>query len=305
MRLATILIAMISIIAIPPINAWEHIASDSYKFTYHYRVASHPGGRFGIRISDADTTAWRAITVSIPDVDIDDLFNRGEARIIFSHMTPGQKEYTDSVIRIPFTAQDGTFPRLSLRLSSFNENVTLVFGEKTPVYKTIFTIDNSQPIAFDYSHDKKTQVIRNTLRSTHYPPITHSPFADIDSLIAYTAASKDIYEGLWRYYDRSFNTFKVPDEGRYNIATVRTEEGYKIIYLSTDDNIRTRLAQLDIKGHLSESGFRDIFNLDWLDSQGWPADRYASAHFEGNLLTLRFPTLDVTMRFARVKQPEK
>lgn len=305
MKLSVILAAAISITAAPAIKAWEHVAADSYKFTYHYRVDSHPGGRFGIRISDSDTTAWRAITVNIADVDIDDLFNRGEVHISFSHKTSDSKEHTDSVIRIPFIAEDNRFPQLSLRLSSFNEKVTLAFGEKTPVYKTIFTIDNSQPVSLDCTHDKKTHVIRNTLRSTHYPPISHGPFADIDTLAAYTAASNDIYEGIWRYYDRSFNTFKVPDEGRYNIATVKTDEGYQIIYLSTDDNVPTRLAPLDIKGHLSESGFQGIFNLDWLDSQGWPADRCASAQFEGNLLTLRFPTLDVILRFARVKHSEK
>ena len=305
MKNSQLITAALMIMAIPAIYAWEYIGAGIYKFTYHYRVASHPGGRFAIRIAGRDTAEWRAITVNIADVDIDELFNRGEARLIFSHKVLDQKEYTDSVIRVPFIASDNRFPELSLRLRSFNDKITLEFGEKDPVYESTFSIDNSKPISLDCSHDKKTHEIRRTNRSTHYPPIARSHFANIDSLLTHIAASDDIYEGLWRYYDRSFNTLKVPDEGRYNIATVKTDEGYKIIYLSTDDNISTRLAPLDIKGHMGDSGFEGIFNLHWLDAQGWPADRYASAQFEGNLLTLRFPTLDVILRFARVKQSEK
>lgn len=298
----TILAIILSTMTLPAVFAWEHVGADSYKFTYHCRFASHPGGHFGIRIAGQDTAEWRSVTVRVPDVDIDDVFNRGEVSIIYSHKTPGAKERTDSTIRVPFIAASDRFPELSLRLSSYNDRLTITFGEKEPVYRSVITIDNTQPVSLKYSHDKKTRPIRHTLRSTLYPTIAQGPFDNIDSLKAYTAASEDIYEGIWRYYDRSFNPFKVPDEGRYNIATIKTDDGYRIIYLSTDDNIPTRLRPLDIKGNLDDSGFDGIFNLQWLDAQGWPADRYASAQFEGNLLTLRFPTLDVTLRFARVKQ---
>lgn len=302
MTLRVILAIILPAMAMPTAFAWEHVSSDSYKFIYHCRFASHPGGSFGIRIAGHDTTEWRAVTVRIPDVDIDDIFNRGEVNIIFSHKTTGAKERTDSAIRIPFIAGSDRFPELSLRLRSYNDRATIEFGEKESVYRSTFTVDNTQPVSLEYTHDKKTRTIRHTLHSTLYPVISQGPFGSIDSLKTYTAASENIYEGLWRYYDRSFNQFRVPDEGRYNIATIKTDDGYKIIYLSTDDNIPTRLKPLDIKGSLDDSGFDGIFNLQWLDAQGWPADRYASAQFEGNLLTLRFPTLDVILRFARVKQ---
>jgi len=303
MRIAASFIAVIAGMSIQT-AAWDYVGPDSYKITYHYRVAAHPGGTFGIKLAHDDTTVWKAVTIRIPDIDVDELFNRTEAQIIYSHKDSGRKERTDSVIRVPFIAQSDGFPELSLRIATRDSIARISFGEKEAVYRASLKIDNSLPLYLDCFKSRKIKEIRRSLRSTFYPAIEKSRFENTDSLLSHLAHSNDPYEGLWRYYDRSFNHLKVPDGGRYNIATVKAGDRYEIIYLSTDDNIATRLNPLDIKGHLDDSGFEGIFNLRWLDSQGWPTDRYSSAQFEGNLLTLRFPSLDIMLRFARVKQSE-
>lgn len=297
-------ILAVTIVLTLPAAAWDYVGPDSHRITCHYRVAGRPGTSFGIRMTQGDTTFWNAITVKLPDVDVDELFNRTEARIIYTHIGSDGKQHTDSTLRVPFLASGTGYPELSLRISTRDSIAHISFGEKEAVYTASLTIDNSRPIQFCCFKDKKATEIRRTLRATLYPEIEQSKFNDIDSLTQYLAASTDPYEGIWKYYDRSFNTLKVPDTGRYNIATVKSDQGYSILYLSTDDNVPTRLRQLDIKGLLNDSGFDGIYNLDWRDPQGWPTDQYASAQFEGDLLTIRFPALDIMLRFARVQPNE-
>lgn len=137
------------------------------------------------------------------------------------------------------------------------------------------------------------------VRSVDKP--ARAPFATVDSLYAYLAASADPMETLWEYLDRDIDTGEARLGAKYTIATVRSDSGYTIVLAGSEDRLPDSWQPLDIKGFLTETAFAGHYDLLWYAAGRTIADSEASAatSVEGEVLELTFPMLHSRIRFRR------
>lgn len=273
----------------------------------HLRVEARQGESFGLRIANGDSTSWRSIRVELPRSGADDIFCLNEARLVFLSGSDGCDETVDSTLRLPYTSYATKNPQLSIKLAADRFGATVSIGETTAFYNLPLTLDNEKPLHVSPFASAKAKTVRDSFSYEPFTPIEDGRFTDPESLNAYISESSDAAEGIWKFYDRSFAPLRVADAGRYTLATIRDTNAnadgnaYHIVYLGSDDNVPTRLKPFQVKGRLEDSGFTQIFNLDWRDADGTPVGWHASATIEGDLLTLRFPYWDIVMRFVRTR----
>lgn len=127
----------------------------------------------------------------------------------------------------------------------------------------------------------------------------------LDSLKSHIALSDDKAEGFWTYLDRENDPDLATLGGRYTLATVKSGDGYDIIYVD-GSKINPDLWECGkIKGHLSPTIFKNHYNLVWYDAEmsKLDADDETFASLDDNmvLLTLNFPLLSSKMRFSKAR----
>lgn len=277
-------------------QAWERVGADSRMIDAHLRVAAREGARFGIRVAVGDTVTWRTFAVEIPDAWLDELDGRIYAGLSIGHCEGG-REAVDSSFTVPLFASDGRVPEMSVKVTHFEGRANVCLGEKYVSFRKDFPIDCSQPVFVDFFTDKKTKVLRRTVRSEVLPMLEMSPFATVDDALNHVAASADPMERVWNYYDTTTMPLGVTVGRGYRLVSVASDGGYDLVLIGSDSS-SARVRPLMIKGRLLKSDFRDIYNLDWRDSEGRSVCPDASAKFENNMLTLFFPYWDVSVRFS-------
>lgn len=126
--------------------------------------------------------------------------------------------------------------------------------------------------------------------------------AGIDSLI--TAASGDPLTGYWEYLDRDNDPDRARPGGRYSLAVIPAGPtgNYDIIYLGGAQVNAGQWLTGMIKGRLSATPFMDHYTLTWYDAMC--QDVVSELHADLTrpaILTLNFPLMRTSMRFARCK----
>lgn len=122
-----------------------------------------------------------------------------------------------------------------------------------------------------------------------------------EALDEHFATSSDPNEGYWQYMDRDMEEKWLRMGGRYTIATVRTDDGYDIIYLTGAQVNKTQWQEGMFKGHMSKTIFSGNYDLKWIDATLEPIENDAYATIEnGVILSLNFPLYKSQVRFAKV-----
>lgn len=294
MRAVAFIILLLSVLNAA---AWERVDSQSSMVDVHLRVEVREGSRFGIRLAEGDTSSWREIAVRIPNAGPDELDNRIYVKLEFLTCTKDGKSVRDSALTVPIFASDVRFPAMSVKLVHYDGFGHMELGERRCDFKCPFPVDSEKELFIDFYNDKRTKVIRRTLRSELLPRLEYSRFASVDEALAYVRASADPMERVWNYYDTTKLPFGVSVPTGYRLVSVAAPYGYDLVLIASDSRI-ARVKPLMIKGKMMYTDFEGIYNLDWRDSQGASQCRDASAKVENNMLTLFFPFWDVSIRFS-------
>lgn len=154
------------------------------------------------------------------------------------------------------------------------------------------------------SCDKKLYVQRSYVKSRlniRGRLLTHWT---LDSLKAHIARSDDPMEAFWTYLDRENDSEKAAIGGRYVLASVKSDNGYDLIYISGAKTNRQNWICGMKKGHISPTVFVNSYDLIWYDAMIEPLDGEDEANAavtdQGMIMTLNFPLLPARMRFAKV-----
>ena len=156
--------------------------------------------------------------------------------------------------------------------------------------------------AVDAIAPSDAQILRNDFSITYLPHPQQAPFASVDELCQYLAASTDPTEGLWTYFDRVTVPGISAIGGYYTIATVARPESsdYIIIYIAGAESNANHWQPLQIKGTLSAATFPGAFDLRWIQPSLAAIHFEASATIDGDLLSLSFPHWKTSMRMRRI-----
>lgn len=125
---------------------------------------------------------------------------------------------------------------------------------------------------------------------------------DEDELMEVLSASSDPIETVWAYLDSDIDGAMAAIGGRYKLATVSNGDGYDIVYLSGAKVNQGIWQPVTVKGVLTPSVFKDHYDLTWYSASGTclNEDVYATFSDDYGILTLRFPVIKATLRFARL-----
>ncbi len=292
--LSTVLILLASLAA-----GAHSVDTPVESLTYHYRVLikSSSETEFGIVWNATDSLNYRYATVRTYGAAAEDSW--GETITL----TLGQKcDGRDSVLRDETLLGELDMRRsgISLRIDASPAGALLSVGSKKAIASFPIDYDCSLISEIHPLPSSRTEILRNDLTVVPLAPAEYAPFASHEALKEHLRASADPYEGFWRYFDRDTDPLRATLGGNYCLATVKTEQGYSIIYISGAQTLAEQWKPLRIKGHLTPTFFAGAFDLLCFEPSGRTINFETSATFENNLLTLSLPYWDSTVRFSRI-----
>ncbi len=254
-----------------------------------------PGSAITVVLSDSLSAATKEIIVIVPDEPPAEIYDKIDLKL--SMHTDG-KASPDTVFSTS-AQMTGHRATISLRIH-IAENMAKIrihgADAKThwqiPLGNFSFTDINVRP------NDKtKISAVVPSFKITK--PLDKAPFESVNHLAKHIAASTDPVEGIWQYYDRKTDPLKAGLGGRYVIATIKSDIGYDIVYISGAEENSGAWFPLAIKGYLVNDGFDGSFLLKWIDAYGLDVSYETSATIDGNLMSLAFPYWKSTLRFVR------
>ncbi|MDE7412777.1 MAG: LysE family translocator [Muribaculaceae bacterium] len=132
----------------------------------------------------------------------------------------------------------------------------------------------------------------------------HSEFGNPDVLSSYLNRSRNKMEGIWKIWDRSLEEDYLRMGGDYECALIENEDGYDLIYL---DGARTEARSWRsgmIKARLKKTSFKDIFDVEWIDSSRKKLPDEIKASLDGGILTITFPYQSSVLRLRKIHTPK-
>lgn len=127
-------------------------------------------------------------------------------------------------------------------------------------------------------------------------------YGDAEVLQSYLARSRDAREGIWRMFDRSFDEDLLRMGGSYTLAMIGAGDGtYELIYL--DGAIKNARAWSPgmVKALMKPTGFNDIFDIVWYDSEGLPVSNEIKGQYADGTLSISFPYHNSELRLRRLE----
>lgn len=128
----------------------------------------------------------------------------------------------------------------------------------------------------------------------------YSHFADPDVRQSYFARSVDLMEGEWGIFDRMLEDKSLRPGGDYRLAVVRSDNGYALVYLEGAVKNADKWTAGMLKGRLLDTGYDNIFDVEWLDPAACRLHGEIKAQFsKPDLLTLHFADHASTLRLRK------
>lgn len=127
-----------------------------------------------------------------------------------------------------------------------------------------------------------------------------SEFGNPDILTTYLRRSSNPIEGIWKVYDRVLEENQLRMGGEYTVAVIATSSGYDMYYLSGGAVMAEKWKPGMLKGRLINSGFENIYDVEWLDVAGTLIETEIKASYESPLLTILFPRLNSSIRLRKI-----
>lgn len=129
--------------------------------------------------------------------------------------------------------------------------------------------------------------------------VSYTP--NLDDLNSYLMRSTDQMEGIWQMFDRALDENNLRPGGDYRLAVIaNNEEGYDMVYLDgAEKNIKSWQPGM-VKGVMTPTPFRNVFNIKWRDADGNPIQSEVKAEFQDpDMLSVQMPYLHSSFRLRK------
>lgn len=144
-----------------------------------------------------------------------------------------------------------------------------------------------------------------TLSVKERKAVFSSSYTTLEELEKYFSKTRDPYEGFWLMFDRTLEESLVKPGGEYLTAIVKNGRDYDIIYLGGSTINSDFWHPGMLKGRLLPTPFDDIFDAEWIDSEGEPLSKGVKVQYEdGETLNFQFPYQSSSFRLRKV-EPNK
>ena len=273
------------------------VAEEVYSADVHFRVQARTRGTHTgeLRWNVCDSATYRfarfAVDCYSATEDWDNLID-----FVWGECVDGKEQSQHSTLNVQ---GDILTNGCSLRLSVYEGVATVRVGVGTPVAEVPVSFDAAGCGRFMAFANDGSRLLRSDIEVITIPAAEYAPFASLEDLKSYLAASHDPYEGFWTYYDRSTDPVRAGVGGHYVVATVAADGGYDIIYISGAETDHAAWQPLRLKGRLSPTSLHATFDLYWLQPSGLPVGNDCGAVIDGDLLTLQFPYWKAVVRLRR------
>ena len=261
----------------------------------------------GIAFNIKDNNDYWAVTLQCFDTDINnDINNRRLAIIKLIHCHNGFDEVIASrQIDKGINLYDG-FNSLEVIIRKNELVVSVGDDELNEVIHTSYEHSTLSPVKVGcfVGAGAKVKIEREVIAFATDATINQDTRWTIDKLQQYFEKSTDPIEGFWQYQDRDMEDRWLRLGGRYTLATVATDNGYDIIYISGAET-RCELWHTGmLKGRMTRTIFNNHYDLMWVDATLEPITQDAYAGIEnGVLLTLKFPVYKSQLRLSKILNP--
>lgn len=190
--------------------------------------------------------------------------------------------------------------RLTCRNGAFN----LEAGNREYLQALEGTIpfDNVDSLCFIASPGVSSEFSDIELQKRSSPgKMKKTEFGKTDVLETYLARSRDSREGIWRVFDRSFDEDLLRMGGSYTFAMIGAEGGaYELIYLAGATKNARAWSPGMVKALLKPTGFKDVFDIVWYDSEGLPLHNEIKGQYADGTLSISFPYHNSELRLRRL-----
>ena len=296
MRLIFLLTALYSgIFAIAAENSgWECLGPAVDRMNIHLRVEASAKATFGIEIAEGDTTLVRRFLAKMPSQWPDDMNNSFALTLMFSGELP------DSAMSVSLFANKPKTADISMKISGRPSNTLLELGDRAFTCSVPVDFCDSVPLYVRFITGDRVTTLRNEISYTPKNSTEYASFESVDQIIEYLANTVDPYEGLWTFYDRTTSPLRAAPNGEYVLATVKSPEGYDLVFIDEREGVAPNWKPLTIKGRLVGCDIPGVFDLMWYDRDRCTVGARNSAVIEENFLTASFPYYKTSLRFNRV-----
>ncbi|MDE6270742.1 MAG: hypothetical protein K2M12_07835 [Muribaculaceae bacterium] len=272
----------------------------------HWRLRphGHETARWGIVWNFIDSLNYDRAEIELGDERYSDTFGREAAALHISRVREGEDSLIETVDFCPASPTRSTGLSLRLRLDPVTHTAMVEAGSAMAQVARDVEILTGTRAGFYSLADADT--LRMQFECTSRPEPKSARYADVEALRAHLAATHDVNECEWTYYDRNTDPQRVSLGGDYRLATLADGAGgYDIVYLGGARDNAADWEPMRIKGHLSPTGFIGQFDLEWIDAEGMPMAADSSALItDGMLLELRFPLYKSSVRYRRTRPGE-
>ncbi len=112
--------------------------------------------------------------------------------------------------------------------------------------------------------------------------------------------SKDPLEGYWATFDRMLDDRRMRMGGSYRVAIVKdNRDRYLMVYISGAEKSASQWSEGMVKGILTPSSFADIYDVEWILSDGSRLESDVRAELASDVLTFHFPQGNSTLRMRK------
>ncbi|MDE6297744.1 MAG: hypothetical protein K2L89_07840, partial [Muribaculaceae bacterium] len=239
--------------------------------------------------------------------------NGGFERILIQTSdSPKDETYTPTALhfsfdngkKISFTDSFDMFSGLNAFSLHFNRGSCVLAGgnrEYKPILSWESTIEHPDSIGFFVTPGGAIAIDDLSLEFSE-PDFDNelSCFANPDVLHTYLMRSADPNEGVWKLMDYSLDEDALRTGGEYTLAIIRNGKGYDCYYLNGSRVLPDKWKAGMRKATLLDSGFKNIFDVEWVSATGETISKGIKAQLEGSILTIHFPHQDSNIRLRKL-----
>lgn len=128
-----------------------------------------------------------------------------------------------------------------------------------------------------------------------------SEYGDRNILDSYLLRSRNPMEGRWQVLDRMLDENRLRPGGDYLLSVIADGDAYNIYYLDGAQKNKARWKPGTLKGRLTPSSVKNVFDVTWYDARGYLLDTEVRASYADGILTLTFPYFDSTLRLIKIR----
>lgn len=272
---------------------WTELSPAVDHLSLHHRVSIGKNASFGIEIAHSDTAGNIKVEVKTPSQWADDITGALPVKVDITEDGAVRESKT-----VPLFVNGKNLAELSIKVVGQSANALIEIGDSRVRFEHPVALSDSTPLFVRFFNENCDAVLRRDCDFKPQQPVRHSRFTSKSELEDYLAASDDPYESLWTFYDRTSNPLVADASSQYILATVKSSDGYDLIFLDDLNGASRNWKPLSIKGVLHSTDIPGVFDVTWHERSKSTVDSPVNAVIEAPFMTVNFPYYKTSLRFA-------